>query len=435
MPQVSTSLKKRLLDQEKEMDTGGLFIRSKDFTKARLRILPAGEEVPGARFISYYCDALDGKTKSVISPETYQKPCPIADALNNIKTTGDKSERERAFNYVNRIAEYWMKVVKRKEEGEGKHPNIRIFPAKRTVYKEIVRWMSDDDIGEDITDPEEGCDILVKKEGSGRDTKWHTDKMRTSALCEDEELYEAILERNEEMDVRTYFQQVDWELLAEVYEGLTGEELPDSYQEEFDDADKDAGQSEESEEEEEGEEGEEGEEEEDDEWVEGETIVTFEDDDGGEIEGTYIGLGKNDDGEDDEEYGEIEDADGEVWTVAFEDLTILVDEEEETEDEPEDEPDDEPEPEEAPPRRRRRAARQPEKPAKKAGSKKKTLKKASAASSTIRNKMSKASKAAASKKKKSGTKKAAKKPAAPKSKKSGSKKKKTSSKKPRGRRG
>jgi hypothetical protein len=228
MAQVSDKLRKQLLDQKKEMGSSGMLIANKDWTKGRVRLLPCGDEIPGHRVISYYCESLSGDRKGTTSPATFGLACPIEDAFARLKSE-DKEVRDRAYDMVRKTTEYWVPVVVRGEEGTVDAPNVRIFPMKKSVYAKVQSFMTDEDVGEDITHPIEGRDLLIKKQGQQKSTEWMVDKLDPVPLHKDKAMRAAIIEAGKALDVRQHFFGVDYDVLGKIYEALTGEQMPKKY--------------------------------------------------------------------------------------------------------------------------------------------------------------------------------------------------------------
>lgn len=228
MAKVSSALRERLLGQKKTMDKGGVLIRNKGFTRGRFRILPLREgELPGVEYISLYSKALK---KGTTSPRSFGIPCPVMDALQRIYNEGEKEDRDAASEFIRRETLYWIAVIDREDEGTPDNPNVRILQGKKTVYQQVVDWMLDQDVGEDITDPKEGRDIVVRKEGAGLETEWTVVKNNDrSPISEDPEMARAWVELAERFDVRTKFYPIDLDVLAAMYDGLTGEKIPQHY--------------------------------------------------------------------------------------------------------------------------------------------------------------------------------------------------------------
>lgn len=227
MAKVSRELREKLLQQRRDMTTSGVIISLKDFTKMRVRLLPCTSDLPGVKVTSYFCPSLNER-KSTISPATFGKPCPIAAAMADIRRRGDKDEIERARNHVREIVEFYLPVIDRSEETENGVPRIRVFPAKRSIYLQIQNRLLDEDLDDDITDAAEGRDILIKREGTGLQTEWKAVFMDTSPLHPDAKVRKELLKQFESFDVWASIYQPDHDVLAAMYEGLTGSPLPKS---------------------------------------------------------------------------------------------------------------------------------------------------------------------------------------------------------------
>lgn len=253
MVKISAELRERLLGQSREIKRrDSIFIRNKDITRLYVRILPMGaNDLPGVRYVGYYSDQLSGERKSCVSPQTYGRPCPIDAALKQLLAGADKAQKARIRDVCSKQTEYWVKVVDRDDEGTPEDPHIRILQSKQAVYADFIRPMTveDEAEAEDVTDPQEGCDFIVQRKGSGMDTEWSTVKQRTSPLHADDAMYDALLAASANVDVTSLLPKVDWEALGELYEMLTGETIPAQYVEEFGDADSESGVSHEASEE------------------------------------------------------------------------------------------------------------------------------------------------------------------------------------------
>lgn len=222
---ISAALRDKLLQAKSEMGGSGLIISNKNLTKVRLRVLPCGDDIPGKPYYSLYSPALN---KGVASPRTFGLPCPVLDAYDNIKRTGSKDEREHAKNVISPQTEYWMAVLDRDDMGTPQSPNVRILCAKKTVFQAVINRMTDEDDGEDVTDPTDGRDMRVRKV-QGEQNPWKVTWLDRSPLAEDEDDTEAILEAVEGFNVEEKFFKINVAKLQEFYDALTGESIPNEY--------------------------------------------------------------------------------------------------------------------------------------------------------------------------------------------------------------
>ena len=396
MAKTSAAFRERMQKRKQSMARKGVVIDKKDWTKGRIRLLPCHGEDPAREFMSFYCQEMK---KSCTAPRTWGLDDPLWDRLDEIYKTGDKADKEHAKDYISRSVEYWASCIVRGDEGTAANPNVRIFRLPQKVYQYIVDLIIDEDYGEDVTDADEGRDILVKKEGKGIKTEWKPDKMDQCVIVEDDELYEKLVEISHKFDPANNFFSFDLDDYRQMYEGLTGEELPDDCIEslealaEGETGADETGEEEEYEDEESDEEEEEGDDEEADEEEEegddmladppegiefGKTVVSFETDDG-VAQGVVQSWA-----EDDENEGEFvlaivgdDDDEDDPWLLSPEEVEIV-----EVEDEADAE--EEEEAEEAEPTVSRGKTKMPRRPAggaaKQIRSGKKTTKKAPAKS-------------------------------------------------------
>lgn len=231
MAQVSKGLLARLQQQRRKFEPSGILIDNKNLTRLRFRILPCSTEGLGAQYISFYSKDLKRGTSS---PASWDLDCPVEDYINHLNLTlSSSAARERIERAVQRVSEHWLPVIDRAEEGSPGAPNVRILRAKKSVYAQVVAWFcgEDDDQGsDDLTHPTEGRDLIVKKTGSGLETKWTLDKCDRSSISADSEMSKAWLRLAKDFDVRSKFFPVDADVLAQMYSALTdGDDIPERY--------------------------------------------------------------------------------------------------------------------------------------------------------------------------------------------------------------
>jgi hypothetical protein len=227
MAKVAASLLAKLKKQVEGMRSG-VIINNKAFTKSILRLLPCEGEVPGHEYLNLYFVT---KKASSTSPRTFGLPCPVLDLLDTMR--GDKSKKEDmefARSIVNVQREYWIAVIERSDIGTPEHPRLRIHRSKRDVYQAIVNYMLDEDDGEDITNAHDGRDFRVKKTGSGTDTEWKITKIfDKTPIAEDEDMVEALVTAAKTFNVKGHFFDCKFDVVEEIYQSLSGEEVPAEY--------------------------------------------------------------------------------------------------------------------------------------------------------------------------------------------------------------
>jgi len=224
MAKTSKAFREKMRKRKASTSRQGTVIDKREWNKGRIRILPCHGEDPAKEFKSYYDKEAK---KSVTSPATWGVVDPLGDYLDTLYRTGEKDQKDHASASVSRSTEYWLSCIVRGDEGTADNPNVRVFRATQGVYQYICDVLSDEDYGEDITDENEGRDLLIKKDGEGVNTKWKADKMDQEVIVEDEDLFERLVEISHTFDPSSHFFRFDLEEYQQLYEGVTGEELPE----------------------------------------------------------------------------------------------------------------------------------------------------------------------------------------------------------------
>lgn len=244
MAKVNAKLRDKLLGQKKQMGKQRTVIDNRDFEKIRFRLLPIqGDELPGVPYYSFYCPSLPTEDengnklpKGPTSPKTFGLECLVWNALDDIYQNGTDEDKEFAKKFVSRSTEYWLGGIDRSDEGTVGSPRFHILRGKQSVYSKVVDWLVDEDVGEDITHPSEGRDLLIKKVKTGQrntDVEWKTEKLDPSPIHHDKAFAEAIVDAAEKFDVTRYFYGVHIAQYERIYEGLTGDSLPEDYKQDL----------------------------------------------------------------------------------------------------------------------------------------------------------------------------------------------------------
>lgn len=139
--------------------------------KHRYRILPGWDADNRAQFWQYFGRhwvKVDGKVKAVAicREKTFNEPCPVCQAIGEgIGATDDDIVRAQ-LKQGNAQQLNLMNVI----EVDGENPTEPfVLAAPQTVFDQIAAIILDYD---DITDPDEGHDIVINRTGSGLDTTY-----------------------------------------------------------------------------------------------------------------------------------------------------------------------------------------------------------------------------------------------------------------------
>lgn len=118
------------------------------------RIVPS-KHYPQNPFVELYFHYNIGN-KTYISPISFDRPDPIQEFAQKLKTTGDSDDWRLGRKMEPKLRTF-VPVVVRGEENEG----VRWWGFGKTVYTELLKYIADPDWG-DISDPTAGRDFVVE---------------------------------------------------------------------------------------------------------------------------------------------------------------------------------------------------------------------------------------------------------------------------------
>lgn len=166
-----TSTRDKMLARKKQLESkgnGSGFIYPKEGT-LRMRIKSPGDDQElGMELVTFY---LGGDTGSIISPATFDEPCPFMEKYKELKESSDDADKELAKEkFIPRRKYVIGGVVYTDEKGksldyDGKDKAVQI---PRSVYQDIIDLYLDEDEAGDMTDPVNGYDIKIIRTGSGK---------------------------------------------------------------------------------------------------------------------------------------------------------------------------------------------------------------------------------------------------------------------------
>ena len=121
--------------------------------KTQIRIVPYkfNQDFPFIELYFHY--GLNNKT--YVSPVSFDRPDPIAEFAEKLKTMGTKEEWRAGKDMEPKLRTF-APVLVRGKENEG----VKFWGFGKTVYQDILGYMADEDYG-DITDPSKGRDITI----------------------------------------------------------------------------------------------------------------------------------------------------------------------------------------------------------------------------------------------------------------------------------
>lgn len=180
-----TSTKEKMLARKKQLESkgnGGGFVFPKDgVTRVRIKS-PGDDQELGMEIIQFY---LGNDLGSVISPATFDEPCPFMEKYQELKNSREDDDKELAKLLVPKRKYIIGGIVYDDEKGktvgyDGKDKGVMI---PRSVYQDIIDLYLDEDDAGDMTDPKEGYDIKITRSGSGKfDTTYSARACQKSKL-------------------------------------------------------------------------------------------------------------------------------------------------------------------------------------------------------------------------------------------------------------
>lgn len=165
-----SSTRERMMARKKklsEKNGGNGIIFPKEGT-IRVRIMSQGPDKEiGMEIIQFY----DAKAKvGIISPATFDEPCPFMEKYQELKASKDESDQALAKSlspkrrYIIGVTCY--KDEKGKEVDPDRVCKPMLIPA--SVYQDIIDLYLDEDDWGDMTDPDNGYDIKITRSGTGK---------------------------------------------------------------------------------------------------------------------------------------------------------------------------------------------------------------------------------------------------------------------------
>lgn len=169
-PNKVLSTRERMLQRKKKLEErsngGGGIIYPKKGT-LRVRLMDQGEDKElGLEIIQFYLNKEKG---GIISPATFDEPCPFMEKYQELKGSDDEDDQELAKRLVPRRRYIVGGTCYKDEKGKEVDPDRICKPIliPRSVYQGITDLYLDEDDWGDMTDPEEGYDIKITRTGEG----------------------------------------------------------------------------------------------------------------------------------------------------------------------------------------------------------------------------------------------------------------------------
>ena len=181
---TGSSTREKMLARKKKLEekgSGNGLIFPKEGT-LRMRIKSPGDDQElGMEVVQFYIPGVGG----VISPATFDEPCPFMEKYEELKQSKDEDDKELAKRLIPRRRYVIGGIIYKDDKGngvdyEGQNRGVLIAGA---VYQDIIDLYIDEDEAGDMTDPVTGYDIKITRSGSGKfDTTYSVRQCKPSKL-------------------------------------------------------------------------------------------------------------------------------------------------------------------------------------------------------------------------------------------------------------
>lgn len=182
---ISEKMRKKLEKRKEDLKKGNGEFNTIIFQEGvtRIRILPVGKDEDFAQEVMQFF--LGKELGAIISPQTFGEPCAIYEANQELKSSDDEDDKALAGRF-RPSKRYYAPAIKYTDE-KGKEidgsPKLAVLP--QGVYTELIDLFLDDENG-DFTDPKEGYDVKIKREGKGKnDTSYTVLVCKPTALAKE----------------------------------------------------------------------------------------------------------------------------------------------------------------------------------------------------------------------------------------------------------
>lgn len=170
------SVREKMLARKKQLESkgngSGLVYPKEGVTRVRLKSPGMDQEI-AIEIIHFY---LGGDMGSVISPATFDEPCPFMEKYKELKESDDDDDKELAKKLVPKRKYIVGGILYKDEKGKEVDPDRvdKGIMIARGVYQDIIELFLDEDEWGDMTDSKEGYDIKITRSGKGKNDTEYT---------------------------------------------------------------------------------------------------------------------------------------------------------------------------------------------------------------------------------------------------------------------
>ena len=159
------------------------FFSPKEGNSYSVRVVPTPDGDPFKEYWFHY--ELGSQGGFLCPKKNFGENCPMCDLVSKLYKEGDEESRKLAKE-ITAKQRFFSPIVVRGEEDKG----VQIWGYSKTIYEDLLKLMLNPDYG-DITDPDEGLDLVVsssKKSGKMYPETSLTPKRKSSPLAAKKDL-------------------------------------------------------------------------------------------------------------------------------------------------------------------------------------------------------------------------------------------------------
>jgi len=190
------SMKERMAQRREDLNrrsngSTGMFFPKEGET--RFRLLNVGEETEFITEVPYYY--LGQGVGGHISREAIGEECPTANLRKGIETlikddNIDESTKEDLTSYLEKLKNkkknlalgFVYEDTRGKKIDSENAPTMMVFGVNAAA--QIIDYYLNPEWGEEITDPENGYDLIIKRTGKGLDTEYNVQPCKNTAISD-----------------------------------------------------------------------------------------------------------------------------------------------------------------------------------------------------------------------------------------------------------
>lgn len=185
-PKSKTSLAERMRQKREELKRKaslGFIFKQKEEGTMRVRILPTGEDNDFMYEMVYFW--LGNELGSLVSPSSFGEPCALTELYHKLKASKDEADKDLAKKLIPRPM-YLVPVLVYKDD-KGKKIDTdksgKLLQIPRSLFQQIIDYYLDEDEWGDMTDPKNGYDLKITREGTGiKDTRYSVQPCKNTPI-------------------------------------------------------------------------------------------------------------------------------------------------------------------------------------------------------------------------------------------------------------